>query len=341
MSIARDVAATVLTFMLAGCSTASAPFIAHESNGTLRLPEMPLHDPFVVPDTQTQTYWLFTRNEPRLTGDQRLGTMAYSSSDLEHWESPKIVFALPKGTWANDGAWAPEVHRWDGRWYLFATYYNENAVISSVGGRKTVRRSTLLAVSDRLDGPYQLVRNGKPLVDKARMTLDGTLYIDPAGEPWLVYAHEWVQVGDGTIEAMPLDDDLRSAGEPVVLFSASEANWVQGEMGPDGKRNLVTDGPQLHRTASGALLMLWSSYDDEGYVQSIARSASGSIEGPWEQLEPLVRGDSGHGMVFRDFDNRLVLVLHHPFHNARGRLYLVRDDADRLAVVRELTELDR
>jgi len=52
--------------------------------------------------------------------------------------------------------------------------------------------------------------------------------------------------------------------------------------------------------------MLWSSYGKGGYVQTVARSESGKLAGPWEQLEPLlgndlVRGanDSGHGMLFR------------------------------------------
>jgi hypothetical protein len=67
--------------------------------------------------------------------------------------------------------------------------------------------------------------------------------------------------------------------------------------------------------------MLWSSYGERGYVQGIARSKSGKLEGPWEQLDPLVRRDSGHGMLFRAFDGRLTMVLHRPFTFALGKLY--------------------
>ena len=102
----------------------------------------------------------------------------------------------------------------------------------------------------------------------------------------------------------------------------------------------VTDGPQFFRTAAGTLLILWSSYGERGYVQSIARSASGDLEGPWEQLDPLVRRDSGHGMLFRAFDGRLMMVLHRPFTFALGKLYEMRDAGDRVEVVREATELD-
>lgn len=90
-----------------------------------------IHDPWVVADTDSQTYWLFSRNDPAVTGDKRLGIMAYVSRDLAHWEKPRIVFTLPDGTWANEGAWAPEVHRWKGRWHLLATFHNEAAAIQA------------------------------------------------------------------------------------------------------------------------------------------------------------------------------------------------------------------
>jgi hypothetical protein len=185
-----------------------------------------------------------------------------------------------------------------------------------------------------------LLNNGAPIAGAGRMTLDGTLYVDPQGKPWLVYAHEWLQQGDGTMEAMPLDDELKAAGEPVVLFKASSAAWAKGSRkGPDDIV-YVTDGPELFRTHDGHLLMLWSSYDQHGYVQSVARSESGGVQGPWTQLEPLVRGDSGHGMLFRRFDGQLMLVLHRPFKNARGKLYEIRDAGDHLQLVEERTDLD-
>ncbi|WP_018977049.1 hypothetical protein [Saccharibacillus kuerlensis] len=48
--------------------------------------------------------------------------------------------------------------------------------------------------------------------------------------------------------------------------------------------------------------MLWSSYKEDSYVQTIARSTSSRLERPWEQLDPLVKEDSVHGMLFRTFD---------------------------------------
>jgi len=174
------------------------------------------------------------------------------------------------------------------------------------------------------------------------MTLDGTLYVDPQGRPWMVYAHEWLQKIDGTMEAVPLKPDLsKSDGPPVHLFKASDAPWLNTSVTPDTRElTYVSDGPELYRTSQGKLFMLWSSYEKGSYVQTVARSKSGDLTGPWEQLDPLVKNDSGHGMLFHTFDGQLMMVLHRPFKNARGKLYEMADRGDRLEVVRERTDLD-
>lgn len=306
----------------------------------LLLPQMHLHDPWIVADEASGTYHLFTRNEAAMTGDDRLGTMVYTSRDLRHWTRPRVVFTLPDGVWANDGSWAPEVHRWRGKWYLFTTFANKDLRLPPNGKRPNYRRSTVLAVSDRLEGPFRLVRDGEPVAPKDHMKLDGSLYVDKQGRPWMVYAHEWLQTTVGTMEAVPLKENLSATGPPWLLFRANEADWVKGQPQPEGDTVYVTDGPEPFRTKSGTLLMLWSSYGEKGYVQALARSKSGELEGPWEQLGPLVKRDRGHGMLFRAFDERLMMVLHRPFTYALGKLYEMRDAGDRVEVVREAVELD-
>ena len=59
--------------------------------------------------------------------------------------------------------------------------------------------------------------------------------------------------------------------------------------------------------------MLWSSYGPNKYAVGIARSKSGRLAGPWEQEpEPLWSDDGGHPMLFRTFDDRLVMAIHQP-----------------------------
>ncbi|MEU5872342.1 glycoside hydrolase family 43 protein [Glycomyces sp. NPDC047369] len=328
----------------------------------LRLPDMPLHDPYVVADADTGLYHLFTSNLDS-SGTPGVGTMAYRSRNLRDWAEPVPVFLVAdeEAPWARHGAWAPEVHRWNGRWYLFTTLHNADAPlpIPQPGEYGTpfpvanYRRSTIVAVADALTGPYRMLHPGETVLPAELMTLDGTLYTDDAGTPWMVYANEWLQRIDGTIEAFPLTEALDAvAGDPVVLFRGSDASWLTREL-PAGVPHqiapYVTDGPQLHRAPGGALVCLWSTYEknrltaggiDGDYVQTWAVSPSGRLEGPWEQREPLVRADSGHGMLFTAFDGTLMLVLHRPFTNARGKLYEMAWDGDELNIVRHRTDLD-
>ena len=315
------------------------------------LPQMPLHDPFILAYAPTKTYYLYTSNVPSLTQVKRVGTMAYTSKDLKHWAAPKVVFTVPEGFWAEQGGWAPEVHEYRGRFYLLTTLHNDKKTLPQEIplGHETYMRGTIIAVSDSPDGPFVPVKSDGPIPPANFMTLDGTLYVDRAGKPWMVYAHEWLQVTDGKMEAVPLKDDLSGAsGDPIYLFKASDAPWIDEQAVPTtvGAR-YVTDGPELFRSKDGHLLMLWSSYEhlSDGvpgshYVQTVARSVSGELKGPWVQLAPLVKQDSGHGMLFRTFDGQLMMVLHRPFKGARGKLYEMRDAGDHLEVVKERVDLD-
>ena len=43
------------------------------------------------------------------------------SRDLENWEGPKTVMRIPDGNALTGTVWAPEVHAYNGQYYLFAT----------------------------------------------------------------------------------------------------------------------------------------------------------------------------------------------------------------------------
>ncbi|HOT51555.1 MAG TPA: family 43 glycosylhydrolase, partial [Candidatus Hydrogenedentes bacterium] len=180
-----------------------------------------------------------------------------------------------------------------------------------------------ILVADNPQGPYRVHGDG-PVTPPDWDCLDGTLFIGEDKQPWIVFCHEWTQTRDGEICARKLSPDLSKAeGDPILLFRASAAPWVV-EVGFGGPRKgFVTDGPFLHRTKEGALLMLWSSFSQKGYVQSYAYSESGHLSGPWVQQKiPWFDEDAGHGMLFRCFDGRQMLVLHRPNGGGRERAHL-------------------
>jgi beta-xylosidase len=332
------------SFLLALTALVRSAETAPESSASLHLPGMPLHDPFIFAYKPTQTYYLYTSNISQMTGVAGAGTMVYKSRDLRNWEAPKVVFLAPKSAFATQGAWAPEVHEYNGRFYLFTTLFDEKKTIAEPPRvwQRTYVRATIIAVSDSPDGPYKMLDELAPVTPPEFMTLDGTFYIDRTGQPWMVYSHEWLQKMDGTMEAIPLASDLTAAaGPPIHLFKASDAPWLNATITPSTKGlNFVTDGPELYRTNDGHLLMLWSSYENGMYVETVARSSSGELKGPWEQLAPLAENDSGHGMLFRTFAGQLMMILHHPFRHARGKLFEMADRGDHLEIIRQRVDLD-
>lgn len=71
-------------------------------------------------------------------------------------------------------------------------------------------------------GPFTAVVPAGPTPPANLTPLDGTLYVDPSGQPWMVYAHEWLQTIDGPMEAIRLAPGLfRTIGDPVFLPDAA------------------------------------------------------------------------------------------------------------------------
>jgi hypothetical protein len=177
------------------------------------------------------------------------------------------------------------------------------------------KKGTMILKADNPLGPFEVHSEGKITPDEWN-SLDGTFYVAKNGKPYMVFSHEWVDVGDGQICAVELSQDLkRAVSEPKTLFHASEAKpWVKTITNRQFDGPIyVTDGPFMHRLEDGSLIMLWASFGADGYAEAIARSDNGDIDGNWTIDEtPLFDKDGGHGMLFRTFEGELKLVLHQP-----------------------------
>lgn len=271
---------------------------------TLESKDIQIRDPFVLPVSVEGNYYMFGSTDKNIWG-AGTGFDAYVSRDLLHWEGPHPVFRPEEGFFSDTNFWAPEVYAYGGRYYMFATFRRrDNGLLG-----------TAVLAADQPLGPFILHSEG-PVTPAHWSSLDGSLFVDEEGAPWIVFCHEWQQVGDGEVCAIRLSSDLsRAESEPVLLFRASEAEWATPYVSPryPDTANYVTDGPYLFRGGEGHLYMLWASFIDNQYALGVARSESGQVAGPWvQQTEPLFRNDGGHGMVFHTFDGRQMLTIHAP-----------------------------
>ena len=293
-----------------------------------------LSDPCILADSATQMYYM--------TGT---GGKLWKSRDLKMWEGPYDVVRHDTASWMGKHPmiWAAELHQYKGRYYYFATFTNREVCIDSVRGNRIERRACHVLVSDKAEGPYVPMRD-QTYLPADRPTLDGTLWVEQDGKPFMVFCGEWLQNWNGTIEKIALKDDLSGPiGEQKVLFRASDSPWSRER--DDGKEtfNKVTDGPWLFRTATGRLGMLWTSWVYDVYTQGVAYSASGTLDGPWiHEPNPITPPNYGHSMLFRTFDGRWMMSVH-SHKNVRGRyvripcLFEVDLTGDRL-VLKEQTE---
>lgn len=216
------------------------------------------------------------------------------------WIDLGVVAEIPYG--ATDNYWAPEVHKYKGKYYMFTTYFSTTT---------NVRGCTVMR-ADSPEGPFVEISDGQITADEGYYAIDGTFYVDEQGQPWMVYVREWVGTLDrvGKMMAVKLSDDLtRFVSEPIELFRADEPEWAVDN---------ITDGCWLYKCKNGELLMLWSNFNANGYCVAVAKSSNGRIDGEWTHEQDLLYSgegrefDGGHGMIFTALDGSKFLSIHSP-----------------------------
>jgi len=302
-----------------------------QQDKTYKLSDLPCRDPDIFPDPGTKTYYL--------VGSSGKGVKIYSSKDLENWQGPRMIYTIPHDLWGTipvDGIWAPELHFYNGKYYLFLTFSTSQKFFEQWRNwYPRVMRGSQILVSDSITGPFTAFQSHSTLpVDM--ITLDGTLWVEDS-TPYMVFCNEWVQITNGTINYIQLKGDLsETAGEPKILFRATQAPWsmLSTQYGCN-----VTDGPYLYKGKTGKLFMIWSSfgYPNYKYTTGIAISVSGKLAGPWvQQAEPVFKDDGGHGMLFTAFDGKLMMVLHTPNdRNSRSCIFEMEDTGETLKIVKK------
>lgn len=253
-------------------------------------------DPFIMP--YDGKYYLYKNAVEK-------GVQCLVSEDLTNWSEPIMVFETPKdfhgcGSWF----WAPECHYYKGYFYIFTSVKS-----AKYDGRRTIS----VYRADNPLGPFEDIADGA-ISPTDWDAIDGTLYIDKQGAPWMVFVHEWTSMPDkngGMVAARLSEDFTRFISEPITLFYAKDPDWAT-----DG----ITDGPFLYRTEKDTLYMIWSNFSAKGYAIGLAKSSNGEIDGNWSQEGLLYQKDmrkefvfdGGHGMIFKRNDGVNCLTLHCP-----------------------------
>ena len=272
--------------------------------------EIQIRDPFVL--VEDGKYYLYgTTNKDPWRG--RDGFNMFISTDLLEFDGPYTVFTPTEDFFGEHSFWAPEVHKYNGKYYMLATFF-----------RTGFHRGTMVLKADTPYGPFLPTVN-KPLTPSEWGCLDGTLWVEN-GKPYMIFCREWSSIPnhDGEIYTIELTPELDgTVGEPKRLFAASESGWSKPQkFSKNGDfDDYITDGPFIYQ-GKDKLHLLWSSFTD---CYAMGTATADSLFGKWEHSKTLLReGDSGHGMIFRKLDGELCLTVHTPNKTPNERPIFVK-----------------
>ncbi len=291
LSMKKMISVVCVFAMLFTClvpAFASADYPFKTTDGVVRDPCVLVHD---------GKYYMYGTG---LSNGQGYGCVV--SEDLENWSAPMQVFSPDESFDGYCDYWAPECHYYEGAFYLFATYR----------AKSTDKRGCGIFRSSSPTGPFVLITDGH-ITPKEVDCIDGTLYVDEDGQPWMVFVNEWTsrEDGVGAMSVVKLSDDLsRLVSQPKEIFRADDPLWTNDH---------VTDGPFVYRTSEGNLVMLWSNMAlTGGYAVGMAVSDNGKIDGNWLHYPKAVykqtnkQADGGHPMLFTTLDGQLMMAIHSP-----------------------------
>ncbi len=271
----------------------------------MNIKEFRVRDPFIV--LCNDTYYLYNSKEPRVPNTVEVRR----SRDLLEWDEPTVVYTLDRSSWRDRELWAPEVHKYRGKYYLFLSILSKSGC-----------RGTEISVGDTPEGPFFPIAD-RPATPLDQSAIDGTLFIED-GVPYIVYSRDWPHCFDKTINAyvgeiwaQALSEDLGTPiGDAFCLFRSTDVP-LSAKMPArhewEGKPvvRYGSDAPFLVRLPKGTLFLTWSPIPNNHYV--VLGATADRLKGPWTHLDaPLYDANGGHAMFFTDRENQLKMVLHGP-----------------------------
>ena len=164
-------------------------------------------DPFILP--HKDRYYAFATG-----GGDRF--FVWESRNLRAFGGQKT--ALSGVAWASVDFWAPEVFEYQGRFVMIYSARRTSDHSLRVG----------IAFSNEPEGPYQDL--GKPLFDFGYAAIDGTLFVDEDGTPYLFYARDcsenqvlWRH--ESHIYGVRLNEELTAIEGESVFLTCPDLGW--------------------------------------------------------------------------------------------------------------------
>lgn len=256
-------------------------------------------DPFVL--RQQGTYFLFG------TTQTDRGFEFYVSSNLVQWRRGGWAWEKSNDSWATGLFWAPEVFQYRNRFYLIYS--------GQLRGAPRWQMRLALAVADQAQGPYRDLH--APWFDLGESTIDGHVFIDDDGKPYLYFSRNGAKDGYlyGILCGVALEPDLsRPVGTPIPLLEANQP-WEC----VDRAKNRCNEAPSVHKR-NGIYYMTYSANNTSTSAYGIGVATAQSPLGPWTKFpgNPIAQSDPntgvsgpGHNSIIESPDGRELFAIYH------------------------------
>ncbi|EOZ91498.1 Endo-1,4-beta-xylanase D [Indibacter alkaliphilus LW1] len=172
-------------------------------------------DPFILDDGNGKFYMYGTG------AGAKDGFVVYGSEDLKNWDHlGQVFYGNTDDTWSIANFWAPEVYKFDRRYYMF---YSADWRVNPENDLENFRIG--VAVADSPKGPFVDLKD-EPLFDPGYPIIDANVFKDDDGKFYLYYSRACYK--------HPVDSEIAVWAKEEGLFEEIEESWVYGvELKPD------------------------------------------------------------------------------------------------------------
>ena len=88
----------------------------------MKTAQLHIRDPYIlVKDGKYYLYRAIITEKPEKV-------VVYISEDLKNWSNEKTVYTLCTNGWKSEDIWAPEVHEYCGKFYIFLSVKSKNGL---------------------------------------------------------------------------------------------------------------------------------------------------------------------------------------------------------------------
>ncbi|KEO71921.1 glycoside hydrolase family 43 protein [Anditalea andensis] len=293
-------------------------------------------DPFVLDGNDGKFYMYGTG------AGAKDGFVAFSSDDLVNWESEGQVFTgNTEDSWSVANFWAPEVYKFDDRFYLF---YSADWKVNPNRDDENFRIG--VAVSDLPTGPFIDLKD-EPIFDPGYPIIDANVYQDENGKFYLYYSRacyqhpveseiaDWArsqnlydEVEESWIYGVEMSSDFMSTiGDPVLLLRPpvkmddKNAEWESRSVTSKEVNRRWTEGSFIFKFKD-TYYMMYSANHFGGEHYAVGYATGTSPLGPFTKASnnPVLESNrntggtvtgTGHNMVLFSPDKRLMYTVYH------------------------------